>query len=373
MPTPFKLTLKAEIWTSSTDQKLQLLEQILVLFNPSLEIQTTDNYIDWTSISVVDLNSVNFSSRTIPQGTESEIDICTLEFQTPIWISPPAKVKKLGIIKNIIMNVFGESGQLLGLEDLVFNGDSPTSQVRNTVDQFGVLLILNKATGFYDLTVLDVYEAVLGLGLDASLYKGNQLRLDWYKVLEIYGGYTGTSRIHFTQPSGYEVTGTFTINEVDPTYLVIDLDMDTIPTNTMLAVTAIVDPYKFSPVEKFGSIAAIPVGTRYLMLDDVNNSANVGQHVENSGWNYGDSGSTAYDGPDAWKDLISDDTVIKANSIIEWTGATWIETFNPSTVTAIQYFTNLTTGVQYKWDGTQWLRSFEGEYAAGYWRFDLNA
>jgi hypothetical protein len=373
MPTPFKLTMKAEIWTSSTDQKLQLLEQILVLFNPSLEIQTTDNYIDWTSISVVDLNSVNFSSRTIPQGTESEIDICTLEFQTPIWISPPAKVKKLGIIKNIIMNVFGESGQLLGLEDLIFNGDNPTSQVRNTVDQFGVLLILNKATGFYDLTVLDVYEAVLGLGLDATLYKGNQLRLDWYKILEIHGGYTGTSRIHFTQPSGYEVTGTFTINEVDPTYLVIDLDMDTIPTNTMLAVTAIVDPYKFSPIEKFGSIAAIPVGTRYLMLDDVNNSANVGQHVENGGWNYGDSGSTAYDGPDAWKDLISDDTVIKANSIIEWTGATWIETFDPSTVTAIQYFTNLTTGVQYKWDGTQWLRSFEGEYAAGYWRFDLNA
>jgi hypothetical protein len=33
----------------------------------------------------------------------------------------------------------------------------------------------------------------------------------------------------------------------------------------------------------------------------------------------------------------------------------------------------LTTGVQYKWDGAQWLRSFEGEYAAGYWRFDLDA
>jgi len=373
MPTPFKLTMKAEIWTSSTDQKLQLLEQILVLFNPSLEIQTTDNYVDWTSISVVDLNSVNFSSRTIPQGTESEIDICTMEFQTPIWISPPAKVKKLGIIKNIVMNVFGESGQLLGLEDLIFNGDTPTSQQRNTVDQFGVLLILNKATGLYDLTVLDVYEAVLGLGIDSTPYKNNQTRLDWLKVLEIHGGYTGTSRIHFTQPSGYEVTGTFTVNELDPTYLVVDLDMDTVPTNTVPPVTAIVNPYKFSPIEKFGSIAAIPVGTRYLMLDDVNNSANVGQHIENAGWNYGDSGSTAYDGPDAWKDLIGNDTVIKANSIIEWTGSTWIETFDPSTITTVQYFTNLTTGVQYKWDSTQWLRSFEGEYAAGYWRFDLDA
>ena len=57
----------------------------------------------------------------------------------------------------------------------------------------------------------------------------------------------------------------------------------------------------------------------------------------------------------------------------EWTGTVWQETFDPSAVTTIQYFTNLTTGVQYKWDGTQWLRSFEGEYAAGYWRFDLDA
>ena len=38
MPTPFKLSMKADIWTSNTDQKLQLMEQILVLFNPSLEI-----------------------------------------------------------------------------------------------------------------------------------------------------------------------------------------------------------------------------------------------------------------------------------------------------------------------------------------------
>ena len=42
--------------------KLQILEQILVLFNPSLEVQTTDNYIDWTSLTHVMLESVNWSS-----------------------------------------------------------------------------------------------------------------------------------------------------------------------------------------------------------------------------------------------------------------------------------------------------------------------
>jgi hypothetical protein len=60
MPTPFKLSVKADIWTSSIDQKLQLFEQIMVLFNPSLEIQTTDNYIDWTSLSVVEIQNINF-------------------------------------------------------------------------------------------------------------------------------------------------------------------------------------------------------------------------------------------------------------------------------------------------------------------------
>jgi hypothetical protein len=353
MPTPFKLSLKAEIWTTSTDQKLQLLEQILVLFNPSLEIQTTDNYIDWTSLSVIDITNINFSSRTIPQGTESEIDICSIDFTTPIYISPPAKVKKLGIVKTVIASVFAESGQVDELQDLVLSQDIASSQVRVTVDQFGVLLIKNKITVYYDLSVLDVYEAVLAIGLENPPTKGNATRIDWTKVLELYGGYTGTSRIFFQQPNGYELVGTFTVNEADPTFLVIDLDLDTVPSNTLSAVTAIINPLKFNPIEKFGSLNLIPVGTRYLMLEDVNSLENI-------------------DGPDGWKNLTGDPTLIKTNSIIEWNGTKWLVSFDPA-VQTVQYVTNLTSEIQYRWDGVQWLRSFEGEYAAGYWRFDLDA
>jgi len=110
MPVPYKLTLKLDIWTSNTNQKMQLLEQILVLFNPSLEIQSTDNFIDWTSLSVVELESVQWSGRAIPQNTENPIDIATLTFTLPIWISSPAKVKKLGVVERIIMSVFDSEG-----------------------------------------------------------------------------------------------------------------------------------------------------------------------------------------------------------------------------------------------------------------------
>jgi hypothetical protein len=42
----------------------------------------------------------------MPVGTQSAIDIATLTLKTPVYISSPVKVKKLGIITNIIANIF---------------------------------------------------------------------------------------------------------------------------------------------------------------------------------------------------------------------------------------------------------------------------
>lgn len=426
MPTPYKLTMKADIWSSNTDQKLQILEQILMLFNPSLEIQTTDNYIDWTSLSVVDLTSSSFSSRTIPQGTENDIDICSLDFEMPIWISPPTKVKKLGVVKNIIMNIFGEQGDVTDLSDILFN--DPNANSRVTPGDFGVLLLKGSNTEPFDYSVevLNAAEAVANLGLvDVPTKLGS--RVDWNKVVQQYGGYQpGISQIFFTQPGGHEMGGTFTINPIDPTYLVVTIDPDTISTNSLTPVTAIIDPYKFNPIANFGSKAAIPAGTRYLILDDINPSANTGGEIDwqvenrtvttptltfdtavlfselssynvyvnnvlvsstvsdNNGFARFTLASpvanskvristlTNYDGPDAWKNMDMTDLVAPTNSIIEWNGVKWEVVFIPTSENAPQYFTNLKTGIQYKWDGEQWVRSFEGEYSAGYWRFVLD-
>jgi len=120
MPTPYTLTVNVDVWSTNTDQKLQILEQILMLFNPSLEIQSTDNYIDWTSLSVINLTNINFSSRSIPTGTESEIDIAQLTFEMPIYISPPVKVKKLGVITNIITAMFADDGLEININDTAY-------------------------------------------------------------------------------------------------------------------------------------------------------------------------------------------------------------------------------------------------------------
>lgn len=370
MPTPYKLGLKADIWTSNTDQKLQIMEQILVLFNPSLELQTTDNYVDWTSLTVLDLTGTNLSSRSIPVGVDSEIDICSLDFSTPIWISPPAKVKKLGIVKTIIANIFTEAGDLSDLENLTFNSDRPQAEVRVTPDGFDVLLLKNQSTGVYEVTLLNRTEAVYNDDDLEVPTKASSKRIDWNKVLDLHGGYTGTSRIFFLQPSGYEISGTFSVNPLDSTYLVVDFDIDTLPTNTEAAIDAIVNPQSFNPKNKYGGLNNIPVGLRYLLLEPVNNSENVGQSIGQSSI---DSTARLYDGPDGWKDLNGNDPVLPALSIVEWDGQRWNVDFNPDTDEGIRYVTNLTTGIQYKWEDGQWLKSFEGEYSIGYWRLDLDA
>jgi len=414
MPTPFKLTMKADLWTSNTDQKLQLLEQILVLFNPSLELQTTDNYIDWTSLSAMYLTGTNFSSRTIPQGAESDIDICSMDFEMPVFISPPAKVKKLGIVQSIVANVMDDEGNVINLEDLIYN-NSATGHFEPGNDAVGIgvggspfgrygILLFKSNTGNpndnqYDLTLVDPVEAVTSLGLSEKETKTGE-PIDWNIILNTQGGYVPGSEVLFGKSNGLKIVGTFVINPLDPSILVVSLDTDTYPGNTDIpssipgfsargTVDAIIDPYKYNPLEVYGSHAAIPLGLRFLMLDDVNNSVNRGGYI-NLPSQPADSTSVPYRGPQAWREPSNNDSswenqdgtdpIIKANSIIEWTGRTWTTIWDPeeNTLEAADilgeefsptYIQNIRTGVKYQWEGTQWIKAFEGEYTSGEWSF----
>ena len=140
MPSPFRLNVAADIFTTNTDQKLQILEQILYLFNPDFEIQKSDNYIDWTSLSYVELTSITFSSRSIPVGADTEIDVATMTFSMPIWLSPPVKVKKLGVVQKIVMSIYDDDG---GINKGLISGPL-ISQSFVTPNNFGLLVTGNQ-------------------------------------------------------------------------------------------------------------------------------------------------------------------------------------------------------------------------------------
>ena len=119
MPVPYNLTLQVDVWTTNTDTKLQILEQLMILFNPNIQLQSNDNPLDWSNVFEVELTDVQWSSRSIPQGVDESLDIATLSFAVPIWISPPAKVKKQTIIQRIVTDMHETNN----LEDLGFSTD----------------------------------------------------------------------------------------------------------------------------------------------------------------------------------------------------------------------------------------------------------
>ena len=353
MPTPYKLQVSADIWSTNTEQKLQIMEQILMLFNPSLEIQTTDNYVDWTSLSVVHLEGVTWSGRSIPVGTETEIDVGTLQFTTPIYISPPAKVKKLGVITNVIMSIFNDETGSIDLgeatpefkrysNDLV--GMQGQGAVRSDADAMSITGHNN-----YDILVM---------GNEAQLiHKGVVGSVPWANYFDpLPGEFTaGVSQIQLTRSDlAQSINGSVAINATDDTKLAITWDDDTLPSDTVIAgstgdrnkIDYIIDPQKTNPVNIKST------GTRILLLKAIGDSDNA-------------------DGADAWKNSDNTDFVAEENDIIEWTGSEWSIIFNASSKTDIAYTTNLNTGVQYKWTGSEWILSFEGEYRNGTWRIQF--
>ena len=337
MPVPYDLTMNLDIWTTNTEMKLQLLEQMLCLFNPALEIQSTDNYVDWTSLSYVELSDVNFTSRTVPIGTEDTIDIATLTFEMPIWLSMPAKVKKMGVIHKIINSIYDAQGDLA--EAIGNDGLALGQRLVVTPGRYCTILLNGQAE------LVDYGAESTSDNLHTSqIIQGSAGKPDWRAVLEQYGPINpGITQLRFSQGSGGEVVGTIAYHPTDPHILLITIDADSIPTNSLSAIDAIIKPSNVK------SSLTKNVGTRYLILEDIGNSDN-------------------RDGPDFWKSTGGVDFVASANDIIEWNGTEWTVSFDSSTKEDIEYVTNATTSIQYKWTGTQWLKSYEGEYLPENWR-----
>lgn len=92
MPIPYRMMVDLSIFASNMDQRLQILEQILMLFDPIVQIQTNDAPFDWTKIVSVKLDGINLEDN-YPAGTDRRMLVSTLNFEVQIWISAPANVK----------------------------------------------------------------------------------------------------------------------------------------------------------------------------------------------------------------------------------------------------------------------------------------
>lgn len=341
MPVPYSLTINLDIWTSNTNQKFQLLEQIIPLFNPALEIQSTDNFIDWTSLTVVELASTRWSSKTIPVGTEDPIDVATLTFKIPIWITSPAKVKKLGVVERIVASVFdanGDASSAITDNDLLMG----TRQVF-TPYGYQVLLIGNKLQALRPQQVIDQPNSSL------SPADSPDSNLMWHAVIGDLGVLRdGISLIKLQQEDGTDVVGTVAYDPTDDRFLLFSVDVDTVPSNTLSPINAVINPLLSGPG---AGLPAASRGQRYLLTEDTGSDNGYAQ---------------------AWAGAFNQYLIAQANDIVEYDGSRWVVVFDSANSPVNkQYVTNLTTELQYEWTGTTWIKSYQGLYEGGTWSLIL--
>lgn len=361
MPVPYELEMVADIWTTNRDDKDQLLEQILVLFNPSIDLQTSTNAVDWTSLSIIELEDIQWSSRNIPQGIDDQMDVARLSFKMPIWINPPSKVKKQTIIHQIVAQINDDTGTLN--DGALGNRDETTFDNFKTMFDFGIDFDEDSSDGDRAEDVQDVEERMIITPGDHHIeVDGNEIILlgpgrqeinpttddvyDWSELLAQYGDLIpGASRIRIRPPGmnlenwDYDFIGRISLHETEKNRLHWALDVSTLPRDTLSAIDSIVDPTKHGPEH---GLAPARAGQRYLLIDDIA-STNI-----------------------AWGSVKG-----KENDIIEFDGTKWDIVFESKSINTVNYAINKFNSDKIKWDGREWTVIPDGEYAPGFWRIRL--
>lgn len=328
MPRPYQMDIQVDIWTSNQDQMYQLLEQILPVISPSFDIQSSQNPLDWTALNIVYLEDVILSSRSVPIGTDNDLNISTIKLKIPMWLSAPAKVKAQNIITTIVSNIFDDGDDLQTEGYGGFAGTQYQRVATTPGDRF-----INVSNGV--ITLLGAKNGTPTTGPDSDY--------SWSDYLVPFGLFRPAQSaiwLYYTDDfdNGPFVSGTLQMNPNAPNQLFWQVDPDTIPANTLPPITALINPLKNFPGN---GLPAPSIGTSYLIANDIGPS---------SAW----GNITAY-----------------TNDIISYTNAGWVVSFSSRTNKATQLVLNLYTNNQLKWTGSDWIMSIDAIYAPGYWRLKL--
>jgi hypothetical protein len=330
MPVPYDLTVQVDIWTSNTEQKLQLLEQLLVLFNPSINLKVNDNPFDWSNLTYTELVNVVWSVRQVPQGTDDIIDVAAMNFTIPILINPPAKLKRQTLIHTILTEI---RRQKTG-EQLDWVPGDPIPNKEWVVVTFENLKLQIRIEG----------ERAILLNSSGGTTDSEGNTLTWSDALKPYGELRlGISNLRLrrgSDPGDFSQDIIAVIDDIDiaeSNVAYISIDTATLPNTTVPAVDAIINPTRSAPGQ---NLPAPVTGKRYLVLDDVPNTT-------------------------AWGI-----TNALSNDIIQYNGSSWTVSFSSiSNNNAVVL--NTTTGLYYEWREGQWISAVEGTYQNGWWRLYL--
>lgn len=138
MPVPYKLFYELSIWSSNQEQHHQIIEQIMMIFNPTLHIETGDDVFDWTKVTKVELTGINLEEN-VPMGADRRIIRTSMNFEVPVWISAPADIHKR-YIRDIYVRIGAVTEQLENSYEIVadLDGQGIPYELNFTLDDIDI-------------------------------------------------------------------------------------------------------------------------------------------------------------------------------------------------------------------------------------------
>ena len=319
------MDVQVDLWTSNLDQKHQLAEQMLIAIYPQFEIQNSDNALDWSAVTICFVeDDVTFSSRTLPIGNSDEIDILSIRLRVPFWLTPPAMIRKLGRIEEVVANVGNRVNDYYG-----------DGQIGTLYEQV-IVTPANHAI------------AVDGNRITLLAHKGHDTMPDgsmpsWRTLFTEYGIFrNGQSQLHLMLSDDIEgpfVAGTLQYGAA-ANEAIWTIDPKTLPPNTLPPIDAVIDPMRTSPGHELPNVTG---DTRYLLIHDVGPCVNWGNLTAHT------------------------NDIICYNSVL----AGWQVVFDARATLQTHYLLNRHTNRQLRWNGREWLMSIDNYYNPGFWRLVL--
>lgn len=114
---PFRAEMEVGIYASNTDQHFQILEQILTIFDPIVQIQRTDAPFDAGKLTSVELKGISLDTN-YPISTDRRIIQSTLTFDMVWYLLTPIDVRK-NIVEKIFLRVGAVDNIAQSSEDII--------------------------------------------------------------------------------------------------------------------------------------------------------------------------------------------------------------------------------------------------------------
>lgn len=137
MPVPYDMGMELCVYTTNMDTHCQILEQIMMLFDPSVEIERSDGNFDWAKNIVVTIDDVDFDENYPAMADRRKLQT-NIRFTMPIWIESPASYKN-DVVKTVKLRIQAMSDLADFMESVAIAQDSDYDVVATTDALTGVV------------------------------------------------------------------------------------------------------------------------------------------------------------------------------------------------------------------------------------------